>query len=309
MKGDMTNTMKATTTATMTDAEIERVIRAADGSNSALDDLGSLGVKIRRIAKSPKYSGLFRQLSTARDAGDLRGRLLEINFLDHFLRQGISLDHSVKQGHDGRGDIDFAWQLHGYQICFEIKLLGQDKKSRDAMYQQRLTHGRYATQGDEMNDIKRIQQAIISKSSTTKFNPRPEPGVINMIAIDVCELQLNCVDVADCLLAAGGNPLVSQFYHSACTRDSVIGLFENVPNHNLTDAQRQWVNNIHKTNPDIPPPRTYIHGALFLFRNRRDTAALSYELTAAVAWNPLMIEPHIRARLAKSIYGVIPRQA
>lgn len=300
--------MKRTTTATMTDAEIECVIRAAGGSNIALEDLGPLGIKIRRIAQSPKYSSFFRQFSTAKDAGDIRGRLLEINFLDHFLRQGILLDHTIKQGHGARGDIDFAWQLHGHQICFEIKLLGQDKKSRDAMNQQLVTHGRYTAQGVEIDDIIRIQQAIVSKSSTAKFNPRPEPGIINMIAIDVCELQLNCVDVADCLLAAGGNPLVSQLYHSACTRDGVIGLFENIPNHNLTDAQRQWVEHIHKTDPNVPSPRTYIHGVLFLFRDRRDTAALIYELSSAIVWNPMITQPQITCKIARSIYGVIPRQ-
>jgi hypothetical protein len=192
----------------MTDAEIERVIKAAGGSNVARKDLGPLGIKIRRIAKLAKYSGFFRQFLKAKNEGDVRGRLLEIHFLEHFLRQGISLNHAVKQGHSGRGNIDFAWQLPGYQICFEIKLLGQDKKSRDAMNQQLVTSGRHTEQGDEIDDIIRLQRAIISKSSTTKFNPRPEPSIINMIAIDVSELQLTCVDVDDCLLAAGGNPLV-----------------------------------------------------------------------------------------------------
>lgn len=300
--------MEPTATTTMTDARIARVIKSAGGNNIVLDDLGPLGIKIRRIAQLPKYSDFFRQFLKAKNEGDIRGRLLEINFLDHFLRQGISLDHAIKQGHGGRGDIDFAWQLHGYQICFETKLLGQDKKSRDAM-NQLVTRGRYSTQGNEIDDIIRLQRAIVSKSSTTKFNHRPQSGVINMVAIDVCELQLNCVDVADCLLATGGNPLVSQLYHAACTRAGVVGLFENSLNGTLTEAQHQWVKNILKTEPNVPPPQTYIHGVLFLFRDRRDTAALSYELSSAIAWNPIIISPHISGLLARPIYSVIPKQA
>lgn len=293
----------------MTDAEVERAIRAAGGGDIAVEDIDSLGVKIRRIAKSPKYSGFFHQFLRAKDAGDIRGRLLEINVLDHFLRHGVSPDHKFKQQNSGPGDIDFAWHLHGYQLCFEIKLLGRDKKSRDALNQQISISGEYTVQNDETDEIRRIQQAIISKSSTAKFNSKPAPGVINMIAIDVCELELNCVDMADCLLAAGGNPVVSQFYRSNCTRADVVGLFENIPSDKLTDAQRQWVNHIYKDEPNKPSPRTYIHGVLFLFRDRRDTAALSYELSSVIVWNPMIIKPQVAKELQLLLYGIIPREA
>lgn len=39
------------------------------------------------------------------------------------------------------------------------------------------------------------------------------------------------------------------------------------------------------------------------------TAALSYELSSAIAWNPMITNPKIAKNAARSIYSVIARQA
>jgi hypothetical protein len=55
-----------------------------------------------------------------------------------------------------------------------------------------------------------------------------------------------------------------------------------------------------------PHPRSYIHGALFLFRSPSEKAALSYDLSAALVWNAGLIAEDVGKEVASAIHSVIP---
>jgi hypothetical protein len=47
-------------------------------------------------------------------------------------------------------------------------------------------------------------------------------------------------------------------------------------------GQERWIVGVHRVPAGRPHPRQYIHGALFLFREPKETAALSYDLTSVI---------------------------
>jgi hypothetical protein len=159
---------------------------------------------------------------------------------------------------------------------------------------------------DDVSDIVRLQRDIIQKSGKRKFNPNPQLTWLNLVAIDVAELQLGTVDIADCLLAAGGNPAVSQHYNSMCRREQVVGVFEAVASAGFAAEREQWIAEIHQAPAGAPHPQQYIHGALFLFRDPKETAALSYNLTSVIVWNPVLVTRDIARAVCTALHDVIP---
>lgn len=267
--------------------ELIAIIKAAGGGPNALAYAEPLLVKINRLDATGRYQPLLVQLRSAREAGDFRGRVLEVNFADAFVRGGIELTYGARQGMSG--DIDFLWTVAPRDVFIELKLLGQDRVTRDRINQQLEDHGVSATAvHDDTRDVARLELDILQKASTRKFNPHPETSWLNLVAIDVAELQLGTVDVADCLLAAGGNPLAAQHCHPSCLREDVIGIFEVLEGRGLTPGQQQWVTGVHQLPPGAPHPRSYLHGVLFLFREPKERAALSYDLRSEIVWNPAL---------------------
>jgi hypothetical protein len=175
------------------------------------------------------------------------------------------------------GDIDFCWCVNGYRVFIEMKLLGQDQWTKDAINLKLKDNGFCSTLiSDDTRDVGRIQRDIFQKSSTKKFNLKPEPSWVNLVVVDVSELQLSTVDVADCLLAVGGNELVKRHCRPAFQRPAVVGILEPA-DIALTTEQAEWVKRYHgSSDAHAPHPRDYIHGVLFLFREPQEPAALSY---------------------------------
>jgi len=287
-------------------AELSQVIERSGGRSGALEYAEALLQKISRLEATGGYGQLFKQLSSSREQGDFRGRVLEVNFADLFQRNGQHLVYGARQGMTG--DIDFLWRVDGLEVFIEMKLLRQDKASLDAMNLQLEAGGVYASHvTDDTRDIGRMQLDLISKAGTTKFNPQPQAGWINLVAIDVTELQLGMVDVADCVLAAAGNREVQHFYpDSPYTRPNVVGFFEKPAEATLTEEQRNWLTAMHRPNSAAPHPRDYLHGALFLFRHPKDTAALSYELNAVLVWNRLLVAHEKAVRIYEAMRPFLP---
>jgi hypothetical protein len=187
----------------MTLEELRRVIESAGGGPNALVYAESLLEKVNRLEATRRYDKLLTQLRSANEPGDFRGRLLEVNFADAFVRKSIQLTYGALQGMTG--DIDFQWSVQEHELFIEIKLLGQDRATRDDINHQLESQGVSATLiSEDTRDVGRIQLDILQKSSTRKFSPHPGAHWINLVAIDVAELQLGTVDICDCLLAAGG---------------------------------------------------------------------------------------------------------
>ncbi len=284
-------------------AELKAIIRAAGGECMALDYAEALLEKINRLEAAGGYATMFAQLRSANEPGDFRGRILEVNFADLI---GSGLQYGAQQGMSG--DVDFCWRINGEYVFIEMKLLGQDHNTKGAKtLQLKDTRIWSALISDDTKDVARIQRDIFLKSSTKKFKPKPEATWINLVAVDVSELQLGTVDMGDCLLAAGGNELVSRHSHPACQRSAVIGIFER-DGKTLTTEQAEWMKCFHKTlNAAEPHPRDYIHGVLFLFREPKERAALSYELSGAVVWNPALIDCQRAKFVLEVFHQKIPR--
>lgn len=280
-------------------AELLSVIRNAGGGAGATEYADSLLIKLNQLESVGRYGAMLKQLRTARQFGDFRGRVLEVNFAAMFWKNGIPLTHEPRQGM--AGDIDFRWDVGGYHVFIELKLLRQSDVLKSIIDNQLQRSGIYKISlGDDTPDIGRIQRDIIAKSTIRKFNPTPLEKWINLVAIDLCELQLGGADLGDCLLAAGGNPAASQhYYRESICRRNVVGVFEQAAAMMLSIDQMNWICKYQKLPDFTPHPREYIHGALFLFREPQDTAALSYDLSGFIVWNPLLVtrehvEPIVR---------------
>lgn len=286
--------------------ELKAIIQAAGGKCWALEYADPLLEKINRLEAASKNASLFTQLRRARESGDLRGRVLEVNFADLFVQKGIALQYGAKQGRSG--DVDFCWHVNGDHVFIEMKRLSQDHTTKEVTEQQLKDVGCFATHiSDDTKDVARIQRDIFLKSSTHKFNPKPDPTWINLVAIDVSELQLGTVDIGDCLLAACGNDaLEARRFHHAFRRHEVVGVFEPAKK-TRTAEQTLWVKK-HHCNPSAGNhPRDYIHGILFLFREPKEPAALSYGLSGEVIWNPALIDHNRAASFLDAFHQIVPR--
>ncbi len=286
-------------------AELKEVIQSAGGKCWALDYAEALLEKISRLETAGGYGSLLTQFRSAREPGDFRGRVLEVNFADLFVQKGIELQCGAKQGMSG--DVDFCWCVNDDQVFIEIKLLGQDRMTKNAINQQLKETGFCSTLiSDDTRDVARIQRDIFQKSSTKKFNPKLEPTTINLVAVDVSELQLNTVDIGDCLLAAGGNKLVASHCHHTCLRPAVVGVFETAEKQR-TAEQTKWMTDYHSVQNAGTHPRDYIHGVLFIFREPKERAALSYELSGAVVWNSALIDDARAKPVLEAFHQIVPR--
>lgn len=284
--------------------ELSNIIQNAGGKSNALEYAHAIHKKIVAIEQTGAFNGLMKQLRAARQPGDLRGRLLEVNFAYQAIAQGRTLKYGVRQGMSG--DIHFGLALGAYEVFIEMKLLGQAAATKQSMVEQESRTGFSSISLNDVSEIGRLQRDIVQKATTRKFNPAPQSGWINFVAVDVAELQIGMIDLADCLLATGGNWLVRKHCSEYCTRDEVVGVFERPNTASLTPDQQHWVATILNVPHGQPHPRDYIHGAIFLFREPRETAALSYDLTAIIAWNPLVIAPAVAQVLEPALQDILP---
>lgn len=285
--------------------ELNMIIQGAGGGQLALECAEALLEKITRIESANGCKELTAQLRSAKEAGDFRGRVLEVNFANNFVENGIKLQYGAKQGMSG--DVDFRWDLKNYQVFIEMKLLGQDQKTKEMINKQLEANGFSGSViSDDTWDVARIQRDIFQKSSTKKFNPKPPPTWINLVAMDVSELQLGTVDRCDCLVATVGNEIASRYCHPECLRPAVVGVFEREDVSSRSTEQIKWIKGYHSLLGVAPHPRDYIHGVIFLFREPKETAALCYQLSSAVVWNPVLVDTQIRTEFCEAFHQIVP---
>jgi hypothetical protein len=285
--------------------ELEAIIQGAGGGSFTLDYSGQLLEKINRVESSDAYSTLIKQFRSSKEQGDIRGRVLEINFAECFASRGIELVYGAKQG--TTGDVDFCWNLSGLSIFIEMKLLGQDKKTKESVNEQLQASGWSSIAiSDDTFDVARIQRDIFEKSSIKKFKCPPDKDWINLVAIDVSELLLGTVDMCDCVLAAAGNDVASNYFDASCLRPSVVGVFERKGMEEMSPEQAAWIKQYHPELGGNPHPQNYIHGILFIFREPKERAALSYAIRGAIVWNPSLIRNDIANEITTALHRVIP---
>jgi hypothetical protein len=284
---------------------LEATIRASGGSSNALEYAPALLTKVRCLQQQHQFAALIQQLLSSREQGDLRGRVLEVNFADCFVRANQLIGYGHKQGMTG--DIDFSWKLDKSLVCIEMKLLREDQSTRESFRSQIAEYGVAKIEiSDDTRDVFRLQADIIQKATTRKFNPKLDPFVVNLVAVDVSELTGGAIDLGDCLLAACGNSNVREHFDEHYCREAVVGVFENIDPAHMTDLQRDWVSKAQAIPSGAPHPREYLHGAIFLFRNPSDTAALCYELSARIMWNEALVNRDVASLIATELMKIIP---
>lgn len=289
----------------MTKDELEVIIKNAGGGCFAIDYADSLLLKINNIENDGSYTALLKQLKSAKEQGEFRGLVFEINFADCFLSHGIQLQYGARQGMTG--DVDFCWLLSDQRVYIEMKLLGQDKNTKESINKQLQAKGCHSNVVlDDTYDVARIQRDIFVKSSIKKFKPTPEKNWLNLVAVDISELQLGTVDMCDCVLAAAGNSIASSYFHNFCLRPEVVGVFESIGEKVINADQADWVKKYHPDLGSNPHPRTYIHGILFIFREPRERAALSYVISGSIVWNNQLISDAVANEITKSLHIIIP---
>lgn len=277
---------------------LKKIIQQSGGGLFALDYADDLLTKINRVENHqvpPKY---FKQFSQASNDGDLRGRILEINLANYFAIKKVPLSYAVKQGNVS-GDIDLLWNTSDTDVYIEVKLLGQAREINEQLMTSGVSIYHVA---DDTKDIMRLQYTIIEKATLKKFQCPPIQNAVNLIAIDVSELQLGNVDVGDCVLATLGSTKTKGYFGEAYERDSVLGLFEL----DSKKSQSEWdviMNNKLKSKPH---PRYYIHGVIFLFREPKELAALSYDLKACIVWNKNLINDNLSHAINTEFHKIIP---
>ncbi|MGH8318520.1 MAG: hypothetical protein ACREUL_11155 [Steroidobacteraceae bacterium] len=258
----------------MTLQELEGIITRSGGQGGAREYAAPLLTKIQCLEGRGTYGPLLQPILTAADQADLRGRLLEVNLAFQFERADVHPEVCAKQG--GKGDIDFRFAVGPYEVFLETKLLREDDATQEEINAQLAASNIYQIAiADDTGDIFRLQRDLIQKAKPEQFNTKPKDNWVNLIGVDVSELQLGMADVGDCLLAAGGNPVVAMYCDDSAVRRDVVGVFEERST-SLTESQRKWAAELDKLVTSSVHPREYIHGALFLFRTPKDTAALVY---------------------------------
>ncbi len=282
--------------------QLETIIRQAGGRAFALDYAEALLAKVNRVANHQVPANYLTQFSRSGNEGDLRGRLLEINLINCFAESKVPLTYEVKQGNTS-GDIDLLWGLGGINVYIEVKLLRVAQEIRSSFDAQLVASGISAGHvGDEIYDVMRLQYTLIDEATTVKFQYPPLANNINLIAIDVSELQLGTVDAADCILATLGSEQVSNYFSHFCARSEVLGLFEI----ESTLEQSYWAHLINRKIASSPHPRDYIHGVIFLFRDPKESAALSYSLRACIAWNTNLINKDLATQINTNFHKIVP---
>ncbi|WP_332777761.1 hypothetical protein [Polaromonas sp.] len=283
-------------------ATLEAVIKASGGGVNTEVYIEPLLEKLNQLQAHRQYQPLLEQLLRAKNPGDLRGRVLEVNFARAFLQKQISLEYGAKQG--GKGDIDFCWNTELGKVHVELKLLGEQQAIQTAVHSQLASGGIFQiSQADDTQDVGRIQRDIFGKSSPSKFNPIVVDGCINLVGVDVSELQLGAIDECDCVHAVGGANMARCHFDHAFIRPAVVGALEPLREHG--PDQKSWVDRYHPQPEPDPHPRSYIHGVVFLFRTPSERAALSYELQSCIVWNPGLIDIGLAKKVAEAWYGVL----
>lgn len=305
--------MKATSSSTpmpMTLRELNEIITRCGGKDHARTYAAPLLARVRLLEARGTYGLLLNPIRTAGDQADLRGRLLEINLAYQFEHAGVTPDIASKQG--GTGDIDFRFDVGQYEIFLETKLLQQERATTARMNAQLAATSTYAiARNTDLEDVFRIQRDLIEKATTKKFGTKPKSNWINLVGVDVSELQLGTVDIFDCIIAAAGSSAVAAVCRDPVRaaflfRSNVIGVFE-ARSSSMNPEQVKWTTSVDRLVKSDVHPQDYIHGAVFLFREPNDTAALVYELTAAVVWNSMLVKKAVAREVEPIIHQIVPR--
>lgn len=259
--------------------------------------------KIRLLETKGRYRKLLTSLSAANDRNNLLASVLEATIAFQFESAGIELKYEIRQDPDKGGSIDFCWKTAtGRTAYIEVRLLQQDRATADSIADQLQIANAYriAKNGqDEMQDIVRVQRAILEKVQKAEGVPTKfvttNPNEINIVAVDASQIILGAFDTDDCKLVALGDPAVN----SVCRR-GIFGLFqEPIPvDPEFIQSRAQSFSHL----------RTTLHGLMFLFR-RPQMDSFRYSLSQFLIWNRALIDERTAEAISNEIEVALPMRS
>ena len=192
----------------------------------------------------------------------------------------MPLRYEVSGRPEDATSVDFLCRTdHGKELCIEMRLVQQRQSTTD-LFEAQLRESEYFGttldgEGDRAETV-RLQRLILEKAvgksgDLTKFQP-VDAGRYNIVAVEVSELHLGMCDSGDCLLAAYGDPAVSEL-----ERRNLFGLFQ--------QPRPEYPAHIQEVASLFAPFREAIHAILFLRKSPR-MSPIDYRLEYIFVHNP-----------------------
>lgn len=291
----------------MDEITLNAIVKNSGGFASEQDVAGLLN-KINFLKITKRYDGLIKRIVPAKNAGDFLGSVFEINLAFQFESNQLQLEYGAKQNKEHGSDIDLLLRLSSGQLIYlEAKLLQQDAATNKMIEDQINESSSYYMRmdgGDINNTIERLQNTIISKllnknGAPIKFFSR-DNNVVNIVAINVSELIVGCIDKFDCAIATHGSDYVKKVYGDQFANleqgKEVVGLFQTIHAKHFSD-ERFIAAYSHV--------KEMLHGVLFLFKAGK-SGLLSYELEHTMMWNPSLIDQDRAKIVSIEIAKAIP---
>jgi hypothetical protein len=287
----------------MDEKELLAVITKSGWKGAWEEQIEGLLSKIRLLETKGRYRKLLTSLSAANDRSNLLASVLEATIAFQFESAGIELKYEIRQDPDKDSSIDFCWKTAtGRTAYIEVRLLQQDRTTADSIADQlRITNAyRIAKNGqDEMQDIVRVQRAILEKVQKAEGVPTKfvatNPNEINIVAVDASQIILGAFDTDDCKLVALGDPAVNSVY-----RRGIFGLFQ--------EPRPEDPEFIQSRAQSFSRLRTTLHGLMFLFR-RPQMDSFCYSLSQFLIWNRALIDERTAEAIFTEIEVALPTRS
>jgi len=237
-----------------------------------------LAEKLDVLEATGRYAPLLASLFRANDPANIQSLLLEAVFAHQFEAAGLPLRYEVKQRTDNDTSIDFCFAMvSGKSVFIEMRLVRQRQHRTEDIAAQLTEVGSYAVAMDgeqDRDESLRLQNIILSKAQDDegrfiKFDAEDGQGY-NLIAVEVSELHLGMIDLADCRLVTYGDPAVGDM-----ERRGIFGLFQ--------EADVSYPGDMQRLSAKFKPFRDTIHGVLFLWKQPPGPA--DFELNCALICN------------------------
>jgi hypothetical protein len=274
-------------------------IQDSGDSQSALDEVDDMWVRVDYLEKTGRYGALLSQISNASDKSNLLALTLELNFAYQFESVGLELTYEVSQDAQQNSTINFLRvSPGGEEVFFELRLIQQPQDTADSIAGQIENTERYKIAVDAEDDhdtIVRIQRNVLSKVEDKKGNPikflSTAEDAINIVVVDIADCMLGMMDIHDCMLACQGDPGVEEPYQRG-----VFGLFQ--------PDRPHFPQSIHDIAKRYAHIRGTIHGILFL--DKVGVKILTYRLCQYLVWNPALIDQPTARRILADVSTAIP---
>jgi len=226
------------------------------------NEIANLTKKLEYLDKTGRYSLLLKDFFKCNDINNFKSIVVEATFAYSFEVVNIPLYYEIAQSNDHNSSVDFLLKSqNGKKIFFEIRVNQQQKQRQDEIASQLKLKNMYSVSmngTDEQKEIIRLQSNILSKVQDKNGNPikffTTEPGVFNIVAVEITEMILGVVDKNDCMLTSYGDLYVEERFQR-----TIFGLFQKPEQH--------YPDHIMEMSKHFSHFRKTVHGILFLVRH------------------------------------------